>query len=53
MSFRDSCSTEWLYRQQYIALFRAYLDTIQKTLVLKVKKHDIWLMIQNTVHAPS
>ena len=32
MRFRDSCSTEKLFKWQYIAFFRAYLDTIKKAL---------------------
>ena len=38
MRFRDSCSTKELFKGQYIAFFRAYLDTIQKALISASKQ---------------
>ena len=41
MRFHGSCSTEKLFKWQYIVFFRAYLDTIQKALI-----RICWLMHQ-------
>ena len=50
MRFRDSCSTEYLFKWQYIAFFRAYLDTILKALLSTGQQTNPAIHWSNHVH---